>query len=243
MVKINIDFLSDWITHLRACLIQQGWNAAEVDKLLDADVPENYFESRRRRVPTVPRILKISDHFHCPAAHKAGWEALQNKVRNGEDLNPHLSERHACLSNRDGLLAEWGVHHFHLGTEPSPRNPAYVTRTGPLVYALVDDASFCAINVYLHDGFEEVSIIESLHRNWPEMIEKYRAKGVTGVPLNKTERKALRKKSCNVLVTTSDGTVYMPIGGGVMSSGVQMESVIQADHCRFEIKVIAISNG
>jgi hypothetical protein len=30
----------------------------------------------------------------------------------------------------------------------------------------------------------------------------------------------------------------MPIGGGVMASGLKMESVIQADHWRFEIKAL-----
>jgi hypothetical protein len=129
VVKLDIDFLSDGIAHLRGCMILQGWNAAEVEKFGDGDVPDYYFESKRRRVAPVPRVVKIADDFHCPSAHQVGWEALQNKVRRGEDLNPHLSKRHASLFMKDGLLAEWGVHHFHLGTEPSPRNPAYVTRT------------------------------------------------------------------------------------------------------------------
>jgi hypothetical protein len=139
---------------------------------------------------------------------------------------------------RDGLLAEWGVHHFHLGIEPSPKDPAYVTRTSRLVYALVDDTTFRAINVYSHDDFERVSVIESLHRNWPEMIDRYRARSVTGALLDEPQRKAIRKKSGNVLVTTSDGTVYMPIGGGVLASGLKMESVIEADHWCMEIQAL-----
>jgi len=214
----------------------QGWNAAEVANIPDVDVPDHFFESRRRRLACLPRVLKIADDFHCPTAHDVGWRALQDKVINGEDLNPHLSYRHASPFNSDGLLAEWGVHHFHLGIEPSRQNPAYVKRSGPLVYALVDDTTFCAINVYSHDGFEEDSVIESLHRNWPDMIERYRAKGVTGTPLDKTQRRTVRRKHCNVLVTTLDGTVYMPIGGGVTASGLQLQSVIQADHWRMEMQ-------
>ena len=237
MVKLKADFKSDWIAQLRAHMIQlQGWNAAEVASLGDGDIPDYYFESLRRRPAPRARVLKIADDFSCPPTQEAGWRILQDKVRKGEDLSPHLSYRHASLFNNDGLLAEWGVHHFHLGTEPDPKNPSYAKRTGPLVYVLVDDTTFCAINVYSHEAFEEVSIIESIHRNWPDMIEKYRARGVTGATLDKTQRRTLRRKCTNVLVATSDGTVYMPIGGGVMGSSIKMESVIHADRWRSEMQ-------
>jgi hypothetical protein len=92
-------------------------------------------------------------------------------VRKGEDLNPHLSLGHASLFNPDGLLAEWGVHHFHLGTEPHPTNPYYVNRSDSTVFALVDDNALCAINVYPHKNhWEGVAIIESIHRNWPDLV-------------------------------------------------------------------------
>jgi hypothetical protein len=181
--------------------------------------------------------VKIADEFNCPAGDLAGWKALQQKVLNGEDLNPHLSKRHASLFNNDGLLAEWGVHHFHLGTGPDRNDPSFVRRTGPLVFALVDDEVFCAINVFAHgDSFEDVAIVECLHRNWPEMIRRYRGKGVTGATLDKTQRRAIRGKNGNVLVAVKDGTVYMPIGGGVAASGVKMESVICADKWHIEIQ-------
>ncbi len=51
---------------------------------------------------------------------------LQEDVRNGLDINPRLSKRHSSLPNPDGLLAEWGVHHFHFRVAADPRNPDYV---------------------------------------------------------------------------------------------------------------------
>jgi hypothetical protein len=237
MVKLKADFEADWIAGLRAHMIQvQGWAPAEVESLDDRDVPIHYFESRRRRLAPQARTLKIADNFRCPSEKEAGWKALQDKVRKGEDLNPHLSSRHAFLLNRDGLLAEWGVHHFHLGTKRDPKNPAFVKRTGPLVYALVDDNTFCAINVYTHNDFEEGSIVESIHRNWPDMISKYQMKDVTGGVWDKTQRRTLRSKNANVFVTTAGGTVYMPISGGVMASGVNSEAVRDADYWQMEIR-------
>ncbi len=121
---------------------------------------------------------------------------------------------------------------------PDPKNPSYVERTGPLVYALVDDNTFCAINVYPHGRWEEISIIESVHRNWPDMIRKYRQEGITGVTLDKAQRKTLRKKNLNVCVAMADGTVYMPIGGPVAAAGVKLESTTSADNWRAQIEVL-----
>lgn len=156
----------------------QGWEATEVGRLDDRDVRNYFFEARHRRLAPHARVLKIADDFQCALSEEAGWKALQDKVRKGEDLNPHLSKGHASLFNNDGLLAEWGVHHFHLGTKPDRCNRNFVKRTRWQVFALVDDNTFCAINVYPHGPderhFEEVGIIESIHRNWPDIISAYR---------------------------------------------------------------------
>jgi hypothetical protein len=124
------------------------------------------------------------------------------------------------------------VHHFHLGTEPDPRNRNFVKRTRWQVFALVDDNTFCAINIYPHGPderhYEEVGIIERIHRIWPDIISAYRVKA-TAETWDEAQRQAFRKKNANVLVSTADGTVYMPIGGCVMASGVKFESVWCAD--------------
>jgi hypothetical protein len=224
MVKLKANFESDGIALLRTHMIQvQGWKATEVGRLDDRDVRNYFFEARRRRLAPQARVLKIADDFQCPPSEEAGWKALQDKVRKGGDLNSHLSKGHASLFNNDGLLAEWGVHHFHLGTEPDHRNRNFVKRTRWQVFALVVDDTFCAINIYPHGPderhYEEVGIIESIHRNWPDIISAYRVKATAGT-WDETQRQTFRKKNANVFVSTADGTVYMPIGGGVMASGI-----------------------
>jgi hypothetical protein len=236
MATLKVNFESDWIDHLRAYMTQ-AWGAM-VERIDDRNIPIYYFESPRRRLALQPRVLKVADGFQCPPAKEAGWKALQDKVRKGDDLNPHLSTDHASLFNADGLLAEWQVHHFHLGTKPLKGNPYFVCRTGPLVFALVDDISFCAINVYEHGGWEEVSIIESVHRNWPDMVSAYQVRGIPGETLDKKQRRTLRQNNTNVFTSTADGTVYCPIGGGVSSSGVKTESGADADRWRNEIQLL-----
>jgi hypothetical protein len=242
MAKLKADFLADWIAYLRARLIQEGWSAAEVERLSDSAVPPAFFESRRRKLAQRPRLLNIADSFQCPAADLVGWTALQAKVIAGDNLNPHLSKWHARIDNPDGLLAEWQVHHFHLGVGPDPSDPSYVLRTNSLVFALVDDNTFCAINVYPHQThWEVVDIIETIHRNWPDIISRYRVRGVTPAVLDNTQRRTLRRHNGNVLIGTQDGTVYMPIGGGVAASGAKIECVMAADNWCMKIQGLQAS--
>jgi hypothetical protein len=241
MPKLKADFEADWVAHMRAELTAQGWPADELARLDDRDVRYQYLEARRRRIVDAPRTLQLSREFNCPPEREAGWQALQSKIRNGEDLNPHLSKAHASLFNHDGLLAEWGVHHFHLGVAADRKTPSYVERTGPLVYAMVTPTQFCAINVYSHGRFEDSSVLEIIHRNWPHLIHRYCVTGVTAGNWSETERQAFRGKNGNVISATSDGTLYMPISGGVMASGVTFEAVRQGDYEQDRIRGIQAS--
>jgi hypothetical protein len=239
MPTLKANFVADWIAYVRQDLVNtQGWPASEIAALDHREVRLRYFDAQRRRIAIAPRILRLADDFICPPDHEVGWKALQEQVLKGQDLNPHLSTGHASLLNSDGLLAEWGVHHFHLGTVPHPKQPLFVSRTESLVYAIVRDELFCAINVYTHKNFEESSILESIHRNWPELISRYRMKAVTGVALTQAERRTIRRKNGNVLTATKDGTVYMPIGGPTSAAGINFEAIKQADACVDRIQVL-----
>ena len=237
MPALKANFVADWVAYLRQDLVgTQCWPASEIAALTDSDVPLHYFDAQRRRVALAPRTIRLADDFICPPEQDAGWKALQEKIVKGEDINPHLSTRHASLFNSDGLLSEWSVHHFHLGTTPHPRHAGFVSRTGPLVYALVTDQAFCAINVYTHQSFEDSNILESIHRNWPELISRYRAKGVTGGVWTQEQRRAIRSKHANVLTRTKDGTVYMTIGIATSAAGISFEVIKQADFFQDQIR-------
>src|SRR5262252_3484154 len=163
MVRLKADFEADWIAHLRTHMTTV-WGA-QVSALDDRHVPVYFFETLARKIIVKSRVLKVADDFYCPPDAAAGWDILRDKVLRGDNLNSHLSTRHASLSNRDGLLAEWNVHHLHLGTNSHHANPFYVSRTHRLVFALIDNRTFHAIGVYEHGHWEETSIIERIHRN------------------------------------------------------------------------------
>lgn len=239
MPRLKANFEADWISYLRECLANdQGWPSGEVSRLEDRNVPFHYFDALRRKITAAPRTVRLADDFVCPVEHTEGWHALQKKVQKGQDINPYLSKRHESLFNPDGLLNDWGIHHFHLGTTFDQKNVAYISRTGPLLYALVNGSNFCAIGILSHSGFEESCLIESIHRNWPDMISHRRANGIAGEELTPTQRQALRKKNGNVATAVSDSSVYLPPSGGITSSGVVVDAVRNADSWRNEIRAI-----
>lgn len=238
MVKLKADFVSDVVAEVKRTL-EREWGE-EINQLPRVNEGNNilihFFDLQRRKIKPHPRNIEIADDFQCPTALEAGWLALQHKVRNGEDLGPHLSTGYGRLLDRngwlnhDGLLNEWGVYHFHLGIKPHRAMPYYIERDGHLVFALVTDKTFYAINVYSHGAWEASSIVESMHRNWPDVISMYRRHAIPGEQLTERQRRNVRKVNCQAAVATQDGTVYGTIGGsGVSAAGTSVEAVMEAD--------------
>jgi hypothetical protein len=236
MATLLADFKSDLLIMAREYLEKQ-WGPEHID---NDRVLVLYFDSLRRRPAVRKRRVWEADDFYCPPELASGWELLRTKVVNGDDIGPHQGREHASLSELDGLLNEWGVHHLHLGTKPYFKDNRYIDRSLPLLFALITNDDFYAINIYAHGGWESMSVIESLHRNWPQIINRYRIKGIQGEPLTKEERRGLRDKNILAATTLSDGTVYMAIGGGVASSGVSVEAVRRADRAWDEMERLQV---
>ncbi|HIF9534263.1 TPA: hypothetical protein ACX6S0_002622, partial [Photobacterium damselae] len=122
------------------------------------------------------------------------------------------------------------IHHFHLG-ETMEGN--FIKRTGPLLFALLVDNKFYAIGIFDHGSWADQDLVEIIHRNWPNVIDKYQIKGiVSSSPLTEQERLYLRKVNGNSFVTVQDGTTYAPIGAGVVSAGFNVQAVISKDRQR-----------
>jgi hypothetical protein len=236
MATLLADFKSDLLVIAREYLEKQ-WGLGHID---DDRVLALFFDSLRRRPAVRKRKVWEADDFHCPPELTPGWELLRTKVVNGKDIGPHQGCDHASLRNLDGLLNEWGVHHLHLGTKPYFKDNRYIDRTPPLLFALITNDDFYAINIYEHGGWESMSVIESLHRNWPQVISQSRIKGIQGEALTEKERKMLRNSNIQTASTVSDGTVYMAIGGGVASSGVSVDAVRRADSAWEEMERLQV---
>lgn len=229
-MKLIMDFKADWHDTLREIMVKD-WGMDTSG--LTEDLPVHYFNAAQRRLSLRPRLLFVSDTFQCPLEHQDGWNLIQQKVKVGLDLTPHLSKLIEKPEETDPMLNDWGVYHLHLGTEIQN---GFARRTGPLLFARVTGEHFYAIGVYSHGAWTESEVVETVHRNWPESVARWVMQGTRGGQLTNEERAALRKKHLNTFFLTKDGTTYGPLGGGMMASGHNVSSVVQMDieHDRLE---------
>lgn len=138
------------------------------------------------------------------------WRNLKNqvyvlleKVRNGENLNPHLSRLPRTRGyspstseighdvdrwvDKDFLLNTMGFHHFHLGMK-SEKN-GYVERTNDLVFANVSRGTFTLMGIFDHSVFEftDNSMSDERKRLWA-IFNSYITRGVpSGTPVFATQ--------------------------------------------------------
>jgi len=133
----------------------------------------HYFSWAYRSVSIRPREVEIE-----PTALKdKRWgslkgkiDALLEKVRNGEDLTPHLSlQAHSRgytpaasatgpnvdrWADKDFLLNAIGYHHFHLGERIE--SGGFATRTDEVVFARVTREKFTVVAIFDHSVFEPI---------------------------------------------------------------------------------------
>lgn len=224
-MELKADFFNDWLQILKNILSNQwGYDTSSVS---ESEIPYLYFNAEKRRPKRKKRKVFLADSFVCAPELEGGWKALRKRVEDGESLDPNLSKLVDKLGNKDAMLNDWGVHHFHLGECMEER---FVERTGPLLFALLADHGFYVIGIFNHGSWVNQDIIEIIHRNWPTVIEKYEIRSdISSTQLTEEERSTLRKSNVNSMVTVKDGTSYFPIGGGLAGRGFNLQAVIETD--------------
>jgi hypothetical protein len=230
-----LDFKSDLYEQARSTLLAEGFGQAEVAAITDPMTV--LFEYRRRQVAPLRRVVRESTRMGSNPQRltfSSAIEEIKRLSNAGLDLSPYQSRRMEQAQFNDRLLNDWGIHHFHLGTSTDP--DGYITRTGPLLFALVTADTLYLLDIMHHGSFVDVDLIEIIHGDWPEVIDSWRYRAPEPAPaLTPEQRKNIRKNGVNVRVQVSDGTTYLPPGGGQMVSGASTAASV----CALTVRVQA----
>lgn len=214
----NIDLFSDWANLVRQNLSSQLFN---VNGINNDEISILHYTLKKRLIFNKPRKIHKSNVFTCPRNLQDGLELLENKIENGENLRPHQSRLLQDLENKDGLLFDWDIHHFHLGTVIE--SDGFIKRTGPLLYALIDENNVYFIDILNHGQWTNQNLLNIIHQNWPDTIDNFRIKdsNVVGLEHNAADEEinALRRANINVLIEVQPGVIYIGPGGGLVASG------------------------
>ncbi|WP_415880524.1 hypothetical protein [Methylomonas sp. TEB] len=174
-----------------------------------------YVAIKPRKVLIEPAVM--SDRRWCDLKHQV--YALLEKVRDGDNLNPHLSTLPQTRGympstsetehgvdrwvDKDFLLNTMGFHHFHLGMK-SERN-GYVERTNELVFANVSREMFTLMGIFDHSVFEftDKSMSDERKRLWA-MFDSYITRGAPSGTVVLATQIAMSGHSVHVVETAGE---------------------------------------
>ena len=223
-----------------------------------------YLEMLNRRVLPVPRTVHFSAEIHDSLgalARKASLEhrdeaadawrtvfVIRDSLTEGSNVNGFLSTGIGHASgrmSRDGLLWDYGMHHFHLSRKPhkneKQRRAGFVRRSSYLLFSILthDDAYFVDVRPHPNPqdlGWFRQDLLTIVRSNWPELIHPHVLRGVKGDVLTDEEKAELRKKNINH-VAELNGTAVAPLGGGTMADGSSTLCTLWVDRLLDEIRL------
>jgi len=188
------------------------------------------------------KVLRSSvlNHKALAAPHKLALSAIISDIEVGNPLIKYLSRGikiAADLPNGspnlqrrrdlDLMLNAWGIYHLHLST--SVEADGFVSRTGPLLFAVFNDDCAYLLDVMEHGSWTSSHLLEVLVREFPDSGAFHIMEGVVGLSYEPDEdgRRALRKHGVNSLVMI-DGKAVMP-APGMVCAGTTFAATRESD--------------
>lgn len=221
----HINFISDLKEVITEKLTRLGHDPApeeDIDTLLIRSL-----NLARRVPPIIEWTVKQSKELAIKSLRpeiRLGLEQFIKKAESGQNLKPHLSKTSDDPDYKDLMFYDWGVFHFHLGTNSNPNHNEFVERTGDLLFAIADSntARMYLIDIHPHrGGFTNQKLLRIVKDNWPEIIEPHTLNLAIGLPSNWSDDDigSLRKAGIDPILQISDGPVLMSMGGGITTAG------------------------
>lgn len=230
---IEKDFAEDIRVGLTAELEELGYAvppSTEPPIIATHTVCVQHWNAYARRIPGRPRTVHRSRELQAraqllSAPIQRGLAVVESELETGVDLTARLSRQLRRIRFNDLMLNDWGLQHLHL----DDINRANGTSEVLILLVRADDAYL--IDVRHHGHWADQDLVEIVHTNWPAAIAGYRQPHALRLAhrLTDDERRTLRQKSGNAPIQTSDGTVYMAIGGGIVGTGANIRAVMWGD--------------
>jgi hypothetical protein len=189
-----------------------------------------YLDFQYRLIDSRPRKIHYSSNFQCPKELKKGLFQLETKIRKGESLFPHLSRRIFNATEQDGLLFDWGIHHFHLGITPDKKKKGLVQGTKEVLYSIVNNNDMYFLIIADHGHWADKDLLRIVKRDFNHLISMYQMKGIFfNHTLTEKEHMSLRRGGV-MTITEIDGDYYIPPGGGINTAGGSMTATTKIQH-------------
>lgn len=243
------DFVSDLVDEIERYFEEHHVQYKQDASKGPVELLERYFYTAFKMITPCPRRVHYSAELETTLGtldkgYVTPIETIRSRFERGTDLSEFLNEGTSDAKFNDGLLSDFGVHHFHLGTKAHPK-ARKVRRTRDLLFVHVQHFDACFLDVRKHPnnrdpgdfGWCDTDLLNIIDSNWPEVLEPYIIPGVKGNRLTGEQRKELRRKNVNV-VWQVGGKAIAPPGGGLLADGSNAMCKWQAMKLLFQIREI-----
>lgn len=227
-----IDLLSDLVELAENQLTLLGY--APAPKATLQNTLQRYLNVSRRLPPNIKWSVHRSAELNTKVLNvriQKGLADLQRNAQRGESLLPRLHDKIVDPDYRDLLLNDWGIHHFHLGTEL--RSDGFVNRTDEVAFAILEpgEQNLYLLDVETHEvGFAKQELLHIVESNWPHLLDPVtiQALGVSQAFSNE-DISRLRRAGVTVLIETPEGRVLAPLGGGLTMAKTSLRDGMSLD--------------
>lgn len=208
-----------------------------------SDCAALYFELLLRRPLPTPRRVHFSEELHTSLGRLKdtsleSWRTvfyIRSLLLQGKDVTSFLSKSVRDLRTVDGLLFDFGIHHFHLSRTRRPGH-RFRERSKYLLFAMIRSADAYLVDIRAHrpPAWSAQELLEVVRSNWPKVLQGHALHGQTGDCITDEERSELRRKHVNV-VTQLGPMAVAPLGGGMTMAGTSATCRILGDELLHEI--------
>ncbi|MGJ7499502.1 hypothetical protein ACSFBF_03995 [Variovorax sp. ZT5P49] len=212
-----------------------------------------WLDFRLRYIEPKVRRIERSNRFpvQLPAEMEKALRDMEQRVLQGEDLNPYQSKTIAKndtsglkrQQRTDGLWADWGIHHLHLAETSAAPDERFSVRSGWLLFVMVYDDVLAFVDVRDHGEaslWTQEDLVKTFIDSWPEQAERFRLRGVIASTGSHTpeELAKLRGAGINRFITHA-GATYMGMGQGVSSASTATKATLFSNKILANVRRLA----
>lgn len=226
--NIVINLKDDYILYIKNNLDREGIVYNDNDKYLIY----KYFNLHRRLIPEGRKNIVKSKEFACPENYLNALKEIEDKIIQGRNLIPHLSDTILNFDFSDKLLNDWNIHHLHLSKRF--RDDGFAKRSDYELFIYFTNNMAYFIQIYPHNKsnlYSTQEMVKIIDRNWPQLIARHQIKDVISLEryVDDASYEQLRNSNVSSFVQTDNNKVFVPIGGGYMSNGFSFIALRNAD--------------
>ncbi|MGJ0533302.1 hypothetical protein [Methylocystis sp.] len=181
----------------------------------------DWIHFRARRVHRRSRHVTMSPEVFAKRSSFPSIGQIADAISLGDDVSPWLSDSirdDRSNPKADLMFNDWQINHFHLGRIFS--TPDSARRTGNLLFAYLNRNHAVLLDIQPHGTWTMQMFLEILFRTSPSDILRYELKGVIGTTNSYTADEMYELRKCGMSTFFQiDGRVFMPPGGGLVTSG------------------------